>query len=122
MARKMLTYLLKRSGRDPHDFLTSFDNMIVYLDSAENVELISKELEPRGVKVNNFYDVALDYLLIDSFEDLESPPSSVLAVMRNRWLSDGFKESALSTAVWGVLQAKRRMMVLPNGFKVRLDN
>jgi hypothetical protein len=54
------------------------------------------------------------------FQDLESPPSSVLAVMKNRWLSNGFKESALSTAIWGVLQAKRRMMVLSNGFKVSL--
>jgi hypothetical protein len=27
----------------------------------------------------------------DSFEDLESPPSSVLAVMKNRWLSNSFK-------------------------------
>ncbi len=49
----------------------------------------------------------------------ESPPSSVLAVLRNRWLSDGFKESALSTACWGVLQAKRRLMVVPDGFKAR---
>lgn len=40
-----------------------------------------------------FYDVVLDYILLDAFEDLAAPPSSVLAVVRNRWLSDGFKES-----------------------------
>lgn len=40
-----------------------------------------------------FYDIVLDYILLDAFEDLASPPSSVLAVVRNRWLSDGFKES-----------------------------
>jgi hypothetical protein len=28
---------------------------------------------------------------LDSFEDLVSPPSSVLAVMKNRWLSNSFK-------------------------------
>lgn len=41
----------------------------------------------------SFYDVVLDYILLDAFEDLAAPPSSVLAVVRNRWLSDGFKES-----------------------------
>ena len=30
-----------------------------------------------------------------SFEDLKAPPSSVVAVMKNRWLSNGFKEGAL---------------------------
>ncbi len=39
--------------------------------------------------------------------------------MRNRWLSNGFKESAINTACWGVLQAKRRMMVVQDGFKAR---
>lgn len=45
------------------------------------------------VQVLTFYDVVLDYILLDAFEDLAAPPSSVLAVVRNRWLSDGFKES-----------------------------
>ena len=51
----------------------------------------------------------LDYILVDSFEDLESPPSSVLAVMKNRWLSDGFKESALHTAIWDVYYERQSM-------------
>lgn len=41
----------------------------------------------------NFFDVVLDFILMDAFEDLESPPSSVVAVLRNRWLSDSFKET-----------------------------
>ena len=102
------------------------------------------ELESRNVQCNNFYDIALDYILVDSFEvslkklnifgywekiymhmhpnkaamgisgqildiseqDLECPPSSVSAVMNNRWLSNGFKESALNTAIWGVLKVR----------------
>ena len=46
----------------------------------------------------------------DTFQDLESPPSSVIAVMNNRWLSNGFKETALQTAIWSVLKAKRRLL------------
>lgn len=41
----------------------------------------------------NFFDIVLDFILMDAFEDLESPPSSVVAVLRNRWLSDSFKET-----------------------------
>lgn len=41
----------------------------------------------------NFFDIVLDFILMDAFEDLESPPVSVVAVLRNRWLSDSFKET-----------------------------
>ena len=40
-----------------------------------------------------FYDVVLDFILMDAFDDLENPPSSVIAVINNRWLSNGFKET-----------------------------
>ena len=55
-------------------------------------------------------------------QDLESPPSSVLAVMNNRWLSSGFKETALQTAIWSVLKAKRRLLRYPDGFKSQFYN
>ncbi|RXN34214.1 mitoguardin 2 [Labeo rohita] len=64
----------------------------------------------------NFFDIVLDFILMDAFEDLESPPSSVVAVLRNRWLSDSFKETALATACWSVLKAKRRLLMVPDGF------
>lgn len=54
---------------------------------------MEQELSARGVKAMTFYDIVLDYILMDAFEDLDSPPSSVLAVVQNRWLSNGFKES-----------------------------
>uniref|UniRef100_A0A2R8M4G6 Mitoguardin 2 n=1 Tax=Callithrix jacchus TaxID=9483 RepID=A0A2R8M4G6_CALJA len=41
----------------------------------------------------SFFDIVLDFILMDAFEDLENPPASVLAVLRNRWLSDSFKET-----------------------------
>lgn len=45
----------------------------------------------------SFFDIVLDFILMDAFEDLENPPSSVLAVLRNRWLSDSFKETVSDT-------------------------
>ncbi|GIY33513.1 hypothetical protein CEXT_241751, partial [Caerostris extrusa] len=45
------------------------------------------------VKCLTFYDIVLDFIVLDAFEDLENPPSSVIAVVQNRWLTDGFKET-----------------------------
>lgn len=53
------------------------------------------ELSTRGVKKMTFYDIVMDYILMDAFEDLESPPGSVIAVIQNRWLSKGFKETVI---------------------------
>ena len=41
----------------------------------------------------NFYDIVIDFILFDAFDDLENPPSSVTTVVQNRWLSNGFKET-----------------------------
>lgn len=120
--KTILTQLLVKADKDPKDFLLSFEDVLEYL-SEEGIETqVLDELSSRNVKCMNFYDICLDYILIDSFEDLESPPSSVLAVMKNRWLSNSFKESALHTALWSVFQAKRRLLQFPNGFKARFYN
>ena len=120
--KTILTQLLIKADKDPKDFLLSFEDVLEYL-SEEGIETqVLDELSSRNVKCMNFYDICLDYILIDSFEDLESPPSSVMAVMKNRWLSNSFKESALQTALWSVFQAKRRLLHFPNGFKARFYN
>ncbi|CAL4111268.1 unnamed protein product [Meganyctiphanes norvegica] len=89
--------------------------MLDFLSDCDWAE-VESELQGRGVKALTFYDVVLDFILMDAFEDLENPPSSVIAVVQNRWLSNGFKESALATAVWSVLKAKRRMLRYHDGF------
>lgn len=85
----------------------------------QNWKPIRDELATRDVHYMNFYDVALDFILLDAFEDLENPPSAIVAVIQNRWLSQSFKETALATAVWSVLKAKRRLLKYPDGFITR---
>ncbi|KAG7163544.1 Mitoguardin-like [Homarus americanus] len=113
--RQIIADLLVRADKDPKDVVLAYDAMLEFLTNCEwpDVEL---ELQGRGVKALTFYDVVLDFILMDAFDDLENPPSSVTAVVQNRWLSNGFKESALSTAVWSVLRAKRRMLKYQDGF------
>lgn len=114
--RQILADLLLYADRDPKDFLIGYEEMLKYIQDINNWRELEEELSMKGVKALTFYDVVLDYILMDAFEDLDSPPSSVTAVVQNRWLSNGFKETALTTAVWSVLKAKRRMLKFPNGF------
>ncbi|KAK9885188.1 hypothetical protein WA026_010695 [Henosepilachna vigintioctopunctata] len=114
--RQILADLLLYAERDPKDFLIGYEEMLKYIQEHKNWNELEDELRSKGVKALTFYDVVLDYILMDAFEDLESPPSSVTAVVQNRWLSNGFKETALTTAVWSVLKAKRRMLKYPTGF------
>ncbi|KAG8512814.1 Mitoguardin 2, partial [Galemys pyrenaicus] len=105
----------RRTG-SPKGFLESYEEMLSYALRPETWATTQLELEGRGVVCMSFFDIVLDFILMDAFEDLENPPSSVLAVLRNRWLSDSFKETALATACWSVLKAKRRLLMVPDGF------
>lgn len=114
--KQMITGLMVKANKSPKAFLESYQDMLLYTQREETWPTTQMELEGRGVVVMNFFDIVLDFILMDAFEDLESPPSSVVAVLRNRWLSDSFKETALATACWSVLKAKRRLLMVPDGF------
>ncbi|KAH8344579.1 hypothetical protein KR067_000239 [Drosophila pandora] len=114
--RQILTDLLCLGDKDTKEFLVGYEDMVNYLHDSNNWPCIQLELEQRNVKAMTFYDICLDFIILDSFKDLDAPPASVTAVVQNRWLSNGFKETALTTAVWSVLKAKKRMLKFPNGF------
>ncbi|XP_062556360.1 mitoguardin [Armigeres subalbatus] len=114
--RQVLTDLLCLGDKDPKDFLVAYESMLEFLQNMDNWQDIELELESRNVKAMTFYDIVLDFIILDAFRDLDSPPNSVLAVIQNRFLSNSFKETALTTAVWSVLKAKKRMLKFPNGF------
>ncbi|KAK7143073.1 hypothetical protein R3I93_014287 [Phoxinus phoxinus] len=114
--KRMIIGLLAKANKSPKAFLESYDEMLQYTQREETWPVTKMELDGRGVVCMNFFDIVLDFILMDAFEDLESPPSSVVAVLRNRWLSDSFKETALATACWSVLKAKRRLLMVPDGF------
>ncbi|XP_037653468.1 mitoguardin 2 isoform X2 [Choloepus didactylus] len=116
VGRQMVVGLMTKAEKSPKGFLESYEEMLSYALRPETWTTTRLELEGRGVVCLSFFDIVLDFILMDAFEDLENPPSSVLAVLRNRWLSDSFKETALATACWSVLKAKRRLLMVPDGF------
>ncbi len=64
----MLSDLLVRSGRDYKDFMSTYDNLMEYLAQPDSLRLMEVELVAKKVLSINFYDVVMDYLLIDRFQ------------------------------------------------------
>ncbi|XP_050438385.1 mitoguardin [Adelges cooleyi] len=114
--RRILTDIFLFAEKDPKDFLLAYEEMLCWAKTDVHWKEAELELSVRGVKKMTFYDIVMDYILMDAFEDLESPPASMVAVIQNRWLSKGFKETALASAVWSVLRVKRSKLKFPNGF------
>ena len=90
--RSLLSELITIADKDPRDVLDAYDAMMTFVADQDQRYKMAAEMEFRGVKALTFFDVVLDFILMDAFEDLTDPPSSVLAVINNRWLSNGFKE------------------------------
>jgi hypothetical protein len=93
MGREIMSNFLTATGSDPALFCERFDGLLSVLAEEESRRLAKLELRERRVVVMNLYDVALDFVLLDAFSDLEHPPSSVVAVLQNSWITDGMKKS-----------------------------
>ncbi|XP_051555423.1 mitoguardin 1-like isoform X2 [Myxocyprinus asiaticus] len=108
--KKILSSIIVKARKSPKRFEEVFEEMICFLDQANHWENTEIELSSRGVKHLNFYDIVLDFILMDSFEDLENPPMSIQNVVNNRWLNSSFKETAVASSCWSVLKQKRQHM------------
>ncbi|CAH8856540.1 unnamed protein product [Trichobilharzia szidati] len=110
--------LLHCLGYPSTDFEEAYERLMAFVLSNRNKpnSMMSEELYAKGVKVINFYDVVFDLMLLEAFELLANPPSSVLSVTRHKWLSDNFKRCALDSTVWTILLAKRKMIKYADGF------
>jgi len=116
--RSLLCQLLTLAEKDDEvsQVTVAYDAMIEFVEDGSQRYKMAEELEFRGVKSLTFFDVVLDFILMDAFEDITDPPSTVLTVINNRWLSDGVKERAIRNAVWLILKTKRRKLRYPDGF------
>ncbi|KAK2706823.1 mitoguardin-like isoform X1 [Artemia franciscana] len=117
--RNLLSSLFKRLNREAADLISAYDSLVRLLAEPERWKESLEEFKTRGIVCVNFFDIVLDFVLLDSFEDLEAPPSAVLAIIKNRWLSNGFKESAMATACMSVLKNKQRKLKYSDAFLAR---
>ncbi|XP_014205063.1 mitoguardin [Copidosoma floridanum] len=116
VGRQLISDLIIFADRDPKDYLMHYEKMLEFLSHEPNLGIMKEELGTRGVRCINFYDVVIDFVLLDAFEEMENPPASIRAILQNRWISASFRETAIGTAVWSVLLGKRKMLKHPQGF------
>nr|XP_040028252.1 LOW QUALITY PROTEIN: mitoguardin 1 [Gasterosteus aculeatus aculeatus] len=114
--KKILSSIIVKAQKSPKRFEEVFEEMISFLENTEHWENTEVELATRGVKHLNFYDIVLDFILMDSFEDLENPPTSIQNVINNRWLNTSFKETAVASSCWSVMKQRRQHMKVSDGF------
>ncbi|XP_012670815.1 mitoguardin 1 [Clupea harengus] len=114
--KKILASIIVKARKSPNRFEELFEEMISFLEQTDHWGNTEVELATRGVKHLNFYDIVLDFILMDSFEDLENPPISIQNVVNNRWLNSSFKETAVASSCWSVLKQKRQHMKIQDGF------
>ncbi|XP_061097293.1 mitoguardin 1 [Conger conger] len=114
--KQILSSIIVKARKSPKRFEEVFEEMMNFLEQTDHWENTELELATRGVKHLNFYDVVLDFILMDSFEDLENPPISIQNVVNNRWLNSSFKETAVASSCWSVLKQKRQHMKVSDGF------
>ncbi|VDK87024.1 unnamed protein product [Dibothriocephalus latus] len=111
--------ILSCLGYSSEEFDDAFKALIDFMKGSRSPEARNQlvdELYNKGVQTLNFYDIVFDRLLLDALENLGNPPSSILVLTRNNWLSTSFKKSALDSAVWTLLTAKRKLLQYPDGF------
>ena len=116
VGRQLISDLIIFADHDPKDYLIHYEKMLEFLSENVSLSIMQEELGMRGVKCINFYDVVIDFVLLDAFDEVEKPPSSIKAILQNRWISASFRETAIGTAVWSVLMGKRQMLKYPKGF------
>jgi len=114
--RALIADLLRHDGRDPTEFYTAYDRMMSFLQRDENRETIKMELSFRKVEEVNLWDVLIDYVMLDAFDDLRKPPSSITALVKNGFLSQSMKESTLNNLIWSLIKVKRARMQVQDGF------
>nr|XP_057917425.1 mitoguardin 1 [Doryrhamphus excisus] len=118
-SKKILSSIMVKAQKSPKRFEEVFEEMMFFLEQTEHWKNTEVELATSGVKHLNFYDIVLDFILMDSFEDLENPPICIQNVVNNRWLNSSFKETAVASSCWSVLKHKRQHMKVADGFIAR---
>jgi len=114
--RTIIAGLLRHDKHDPSEFYAVYDRMISYISDITNNITMQEELRSRRVAVTNLWDVLFDLIILDAFEDLQRPPSSIMALVNNSFISRSMKESTINNLIWSLIKYKRTRLQIKDGF------
>ncbi|CAF0847033.1 unnamed protein product [Didymodactylos carnosus] len=92
VSRAICEKFLEKSSKDATRFLQAFEQMNVLMADPSNTSMIMEEMSSAGIKSPTIYNVGIDFMLLEGFEILDSPPSAMKTILQNRWFSENFRE------------------------------
>jgi len=114
--REILTFFLAHNPTDLECCLSAYDKLLDYVGDEANHDDIQREISMRKIPVLSFYDLVVDYIILESLDDLDNPPAVVSSIVSNSWVSSKFRQSACQSAVSTALKYKRSQLKSPTGF------
>jgi len=114
----ILTGLLKADGTDPEPCQENFESLCEWCEG--NYDEMCASLSQKGIAEISIFDVVIDLCLLDGFDLLASPPSAMMSVLSNRWMSEDFKRTAMTTALWSYIGRCRSDPSNENPFMAKL--
>lgn len=114
--REILKIFLANSPGDLENCIRAYENLLSYVADEANHADIEREIAVRKIPMLSFYDLAIDYIILESLDDLENPPAVVSSIVSNKWVSAKFRQSACQSAVSTALKYKRSQLKSVDGF------
>lgn len=113
--KEILTIFLSHSPSELAKCLATYEQLLAFVSDPSNYERIEAELATRNIPVFSFYDLVVDYIILESLDDLDDPPAVVSSIVSNTWVSSKFRRSACQSAVATALKFKRSRLKSPDG-------
>lgn len=93
--REMLAALLAAAGQATQDFAAAFDGLnreLVARVGRLGVDTALEEYAQRGVTDFTYFDLVLDYYILDAFDDIKKLPHAATAIIGSRWVPLAVKQ------------------------------
>lgn len=93
--RSMLSRLLAAAGQATDDFVLAFDRLnaeVVARANTVGIEVALREYAGRGVTNFTFFDMVIDYYILDAFDDIKKLPAAATSVIASGWVPLSVKQ------------------------------
>ena len=123
IGKEIIEILLSHSHQDSSQCLAQLQELLDYVCDESNHESMKAEVAVRRIPCINFYDLVIDYIILESFDDSEDPTSRCHVHCKQQmavsWIP---RVGSTHAAVSAVLKIKRNKLTVENGFFAHFYN
>ena len=99
-------------GDDPAGFKAAMQRFEEYCTTqilSDGGEKMLEELKPKNIPCIGVYELALEFILFDSLDDLAAPPQAVVSILHNTWVPMSMRNRGLKGVVWAAIASRRAL-------------